>query len=278
MDLQQLALEAARVAQDVGKHAFQAQASPTTMVESHIPDVPGEPPTLPINDRLVPFIENRLTYRDRFNGFWHAHPQQCQPGERYWCVGRIDGAINFVRDMSEWTVTISLFEIDEHGGANPILGVVHAPALELTYLAARGKGAIRIWNTPFGNKRQKIIPTTRASLDGSVISYGMSYVPSESERALHVVAALAGKPADIKRVGPVSLDMCKVADGTYDAYFEPHLHSWDIPAVSAGTVVVREAQGQVSRWDGQDIRWREENDVVASNGLLIDQLRPYLHD
>ena len=48
--------------------------------------------------------------------------------------------------------------------------------------------------------------------------------------------------------------------------------------MSAGTVVVREAQGQVSRWDGQDIRWREENDVVASNGLLIDQLRPYLHD
>ena len=128
MDLQQLALEAARVAQDVGKHAFQAQASPTTMVESHIPDVAGEPPTLPINDRLVPFIENRLTYLDRFNGFWHNHPQQCQPGERYWCVGRIDGAINFVRDMSEWTVTISLFEIDEHGGANPILGVVHAPA------------------------------------------------------------------------------------------------------------------------------------------------------
>ena len=61
MDLQQLTLEAARVAQDVGKHAFQAQANPSSMVEAHIPDVPGEPPVLPVNERLVPFIENRLT-------------------------------------------------------------------------------------------------------------------------------------------------------------------------------------------------------------------------
>ena len=82
MDLQQLALEAARVAQDVGKHAFQAQANPSSMVEVHIPDVPGEPPVLPVNERLVPFIENRLTYLARFHGFWHDRPEHCQPGER----------------------------------------------------------------------------------------------------------------------------------------------------------------------------------------------------
>lgn len=76
-------------------------------------------------------------------------------------------------------------------------------------------------------------------------------------------------PADIKRVGPASLDLCKVADGTYDAYFEPMLHVWDIPAIAAGTVVVWEAQGTLSRWDGERIHWRHDNDVVASNGLII---------
>ena len=104
----------------------------------------------------------------------------------------------------------------------------------------------------------------------------MSYVPEESKRALSAVASIAGKPADIKRVGPASMDVCQVADGTYDAYFEPHLHKWDVPAVSAGAVVVWEAQGRLRQWNGELIHWRRENDVVASNGLIGDELQPYL--
>ena len=87
----------------------------------------------------------------------------------------------------------------------------------------------------------------------------MSFIPSESQRALDVASALAGQPADIKRVGPASLDLCKVADGTYDAYFEPMLHVWDIAAIAAGTVVVWEAQGTLSRWDGERIHWRHDD-------------------
>ena len=77
-------------------------------------------------------------------------------------------------------------------------------------------------------------------------------------------------------MGPASLDLCKVADGTYDAYFEPSLHSWDIPAVSAAAVVVGEAQGRLRQWDGSPMSWYRTNDVVASNGLIINELREYL--
>ena len=101
-------------------------------------------------------------------------------------------------------------------------------------------------------------------------------MPEESKRALEVVSRIAGRPADIKRVGPASLDLCKVADGTYDAYFEAHLHKWDVPAVSAGAVVVWEAQGHLSRWNGDLVHWRQENDVLATNGLIADDLRQYL--
>ena len=101
-------------------------------------------------------------------------------------------------------------------------------------------------------------------------------VPEESKRALEVVSRIAGRPADIKRVGPASLDLCKVADGTYDAYFEAHLHKWDVPAVSAGAVVVWEAQGHLSQWNGDLVHWRQENDVLATNGLIADDLRQYL--
>ena len=65
--------------------------------------------------------------------------------------------------MPEWTITVSLFEFNDQCSAQPILSVVHAPALGLTYLAVRGSGAIRIRKTPLGDKREKIMPSTRPS-------------------------------------------------------------------------------------------------------------------
>ena len=275
MDLRGLALQAAHIAEKAGKYALQDQMNPHDLATSAAP-MQAMQFTSDVDSRLVHYVEDRIVQLDPYQGFWRDRGDRSHPGDRFWCVGNIDGVINFIRNMAEWSITVSLFEFNEEHSAQPILGIVHAPALGLTYMAARGQGAIRVRRTPTGEKRDKVIPSTMDNLQGSVVSYGMSYVPEESKRALKAVAAIAGRPADIKRVGPASLDLCKVADGTYDAYFEPHLHSWDIPAVSAGTVVVWEAQGDVQQWNGDPIHWRRENDVVASNGLIINDLRPYL--
>ena len=146
----------------------------------------------------------------------------------------------------------------------------------ITYMAAKGQGAIRIRRNPVGgDKREKVMPSITATLDGSVVSYGMSYVPEESKRALSAVASIAGKPADIKRVGPASMDLCKVADGTYGAYFEPHLHKWDVPAVSA------RRRGMGRRRASETVERRA--DPLASRErcrgverLIDDELQPYL--
>lgn len=277
MNLRELALKVTDVVQEAGKHALQDQLNPHDLSASLVVTNADAQVTSDTDDTLVRFVENRLRYLGEFGGFWESRPEHSEPGSRYWCVGRIDGSINFVRNMSEWTITVSLFEFDEFGHAEPILGVVHAPALGLTYMAARGQGAIRIRRTPVGDRREKIIPSTTRMLKGSVVCYGMSYFSEESKRALTVVSEIAGLPADIKRVGPASLDLCKVADGTYDAYFEPHLHRWDVPAVSAGAVIVWQSQGKLRQWNGDTIHWRQENDVVATNGLIDDELQPHLH-
>lgn len=274
MELRELALEVARIAQDAGRHALTDQTNPKELKRVDL--TAPKQSTLDVDDKLARFIANRISYVERYDGQWQDRPERCEPGERYWCVGGIDGTINYTRAMPEWAITISLFEIDEENSAQPILGVVHAPALGLTYLAAKKQGAIRIRRTPIGDKREKIMPSTTRHLDGAIVSYGMSYVSAESKRALDVVTAIAGRPADIKRVGPASLDLCKVADGTYDAYFEPNLHEWDVPAMSAGAIVLWEAQAKLRTWSGGKVHWRRENDVVASNGLIIDELRPYL--
>lgn len=275
MELQEMTLAVARIAVDAGKHVLSEQTTPRKLNRLKVPKESTQF-DLDINYKLMDFLGQRLTQLEPFNGLWNDRPEECRPGERYWCPGNIDGAVNFIRNMPEWSITISLFEVNEYGSAQPILGVVHAPALDMTYMAVRGMGAIRVRKTPIGDKREKIIPSTTPSLDGSVVSFGMSYVQEESMRALQVVSAIAGRPTDIKRVGPVSMDLCKVADGTYDAYFEPHLHTWDVPAVSAGAVVVWESQAKLCQWNGTDIHWRSDNDVVASNGIIINELRPYL--
>ncbi|HAH53191.1 inositol monophosphatase family protein [Bifidobacterium sp. UBA6881] len=275
MELRQVALEVARILQDAGKHALNDQTNPRDLRSLEVAQEYFHF-TSDLDKRLQQYISGKLSEIETFDGFWQTRPEQCHPGERYWCVGGIDGVINFARNMPEWTITVTLFEFNEQGSAQPILSIVHAPALRMTYLAVRGSGAIRIRRTPLGEKREKIMPSTTASLDSAVVSYGMSHVPEESRRALEVVGRIAGRPADIKRVGPASLDLCKVADGTYDAYFEPHLHKWDVPAVSAGAVVVWEAQGRLTQWNGEGMHWRQENDVVATNGLITDDLSQYL--
>ena len=133
MELRQVALEVARILQDAGKHALNDQMNPRDlksfeMTDNHLSF------TSDIDKRLAQFISNRITYVDVFDGFWQFRPEECHPGERYWCVGGIDGAINFVRSMPEWTITVSLFEFNDQCSAQPILSVVHAPALGLTYL------------------------------------------------------------------------------------------------------------------------------------------------
>lgn len=277
MELRELAMQAASIAQDAGKHALNDQITPKDLGALDIGSRDYSR-GLDVDYRLAQFIYNRLTYVDCFQGRWEDRPEHGAPGSRYWCIGGIDGVINYSRNMAEWAVTISLFEFNEHGSAQPIIGIVHVPALALTYLAARGQGAIRIRRTPLGEKREKIMPSTTTKLDGSVVAFGMSFKPEEAQQALDVVYRLAGRPADIKRIGPASLDLCKVADGTYDAYFEPRLHQWDVPAMSAGAVVIWEAQGKLCDWAGGTIHWRQENDIVASNGLVDDELRPYLLD
>ena len=90
-----------------------------------------------VDGRLLRYVSGRLADIEHFDGFWQTRPAESRPWQRYWCVGKLDGAINYLRNMSEWAITVSLFEFNEFGSAQPILGIVHAPALGETYVAVR---------------------------------------------------------------------------------------------------------------------------------------------
>ena len=148
--------------------------------------------------------------------------------ERYWLIDPLDGTREFVKRNGEFTVNIAL--VENH---RPVLGVIHAPVLGLTYGAARGIGAFRLEGnrrTPIATRKLPATPT---------------FVVSRSHRDPALATLLARAPAHEAVSRGSSLKFCLVADGTADFY--PRLgptSEWD---TAAGQCIVEQAGGAVWR-------------------------------
>lgn len=148
--------------------------------------------------------------------------------ERYWLVDPLDGTREFVKRNGEFTVNIAL--VEKH---RPVLGVVHAPALNLTYGAARDTGAFRL------------VDGVRAAVTTCDASRHMTVVASRSHRDPALDQLLARMPPHAVVSRGSSLKFCLVAEGT--AAFYPRLgptSEWD---TAAGQCVVEQAGGAVWR-------------------------------
>jgi 3'(2'), 5'-bisphosphate nucleotidase len=158
-----------------------------------------------------------------------------RPPERFWLVDPLDGTREFVAGNGEYTVNVALVE-----RGVPVLGVVHAPARQVTYAGARGHGATRT------DRNGEHAIAARASGHLTVLA-------SRSHRRPELASFLAALPAhDVTGVGS-SLKFCLVADGTAQLY--PRLgptYGWDTAAAHA---VVLEAGGYVVTLGGEPLRY-----------------------
>ena len=177
--------------------------------------------------------------------------------EHLWIVDPLDGTTNFVHGLNYFSVAVALAIRGE-----PVVGVVHAPAMGRTYTAARGCGA-------HCNDRP-IHVTDTDQVAAALVSTGFSYNRSESgaddntgrlAKALHAVR-------DLRRFGSAELDLCLTAEGSFDAYWELYLAPYD---VAAGSVVVHEAGGQITDLVGGD-DWLYGGQILASNGALHEAM------
>ncbi len=95
------------------------------------------------------FMSARIADIAHFDGFWTTRPAESRPGQRYWYIGKIDGVINYVRRMSEWTVTAALFEFGPDN--EPSRSSARArPGPRPDLPGPRGAGAVRIHKTAVG--------------------------------------------------------------------------------------------------------------------------------
>ena len=142
-----------------------------------------------------------------------------------WVVDPLDGTVNYLYELGNWAVSVA---VEDRDGA--VVGVVHDPVAPRTFTAVRGGGARLDGGTLRVNDP---VPMHRA-----LVGTGFGYLPERRATQGALVARLLPQIRDIRRYGSAALDLCAVAAGHLDAYFEEGVQRWD---VAAGGLVAREA-------------------------------------
>lgn len=169
-----------------------------------------------------------------------------------WIVDPLDGTTNFVHGIPCYAVSIAL----EHQG-RILLGVVYEVSRNECFCAYQGGGALM--------NGQPIRVSARAQLSESLIATGFPiYNFSRLDAYLKTLAHLMEGTHGIRRIGAAAADLCYLACGRVDAFFEYNLNAWD---VAAGALIVQEAGGTVSDFEGGG-NWLFGKEICCTNGLL----------
>jgi fructose-1,6-bisphosphatase/inositol monophosphatase family enzyme len=153
---------------------------------------------------------------------------------RRWVVDPLDGTTNYLYRFPAWGVSVALEDAD--GG---LAGVVHDPVGGETFRAARGAGA-ELNGRP-------IRVRDHGRLDTALVGTGFGYDPNVRAGQADVLRRVLPRVRDIRRAGAAALDLCSVACGRLDGYYERGINHWDW---AAGALIVREAGGEVVPLEG----------------------------
>jgi myo-inositol-1(or 4)-monophosphatase len=151
-----------------------------------------------------------------------------------WVIDPLDGTTNYLYRHPLWSVSIG---VEYHGEA--VVGAVNAPMLDMLFSAHTGGGSTR--------NNTRLTVGSCENLGFALVGTGFGYQPEMREWQGGIVHALLPMVRDVRRGGSAALDLCFVAAGNYDGYYERNLNPWD---ACAGTVIVREAGGVATNMTG----------------------------
>ncbi len=157
-----------------------------------------------------------------------------------WVIDPVDGTINYLYDLPFWCVSIALIQLETN---EPLVGVVFAPALGEMFVASAGMGAWRISN----HDAKQIHTSDTVELAQSLMGTGFGYAAKNRKLQADVLTYVLPRVRDIRRMGSCAIDLCEVASGRLDGFYEKGVNHWDY---AAGALIVREAGGFVSGIDG----------------------------
>lgn len=173
-----------------------------------------------------------------------------------WIIDPLDGTTNFLHAVPFFSVSVALFD-----GRNIILGIVQQVMSGEVFSAVRSQGAYLNGN--------KICVTDRKDFSDVLIGTGFPYKKKHTcDGHFLALKDVLAHTRGIRRIGSAALDLCYVACGRYGAFYEHHLNPYDI---AAGALIVMEAGGVVSDYNGQD-HWLFEGEILASAPQFRDRM------
>ena len=161
-----------------------------------------------------------------------------------WVIDPIDGTVNYLYNMAGWSVSIAVK--DEHGSC---VGVVYSPTTNALFTATRGEGSFL--------NGERLRCNDPIELNRSLIATGFAYRKEQRERQVTQFNKLVLEIRDYRRNGSAAIDICHVAAGIVDGYYEIGLHEWDL---AAAQLIAQEAGAE-----------------VTVHGDLVIAAGPYLH-
>jgi myo-inositol-1(or 4)-monophosphatase len=174
---------------------------------------------------------------------------------RVWYIDPLDGTTNFAHGFPLFSVAMGLVE-----EGRPVLGVIEAPAMNWVFAGSLNGGAT--WNG------RPIAPSQVDRLGSGLLVTGFPYARNPIQTNLPEWNAFTAAAQGTRRLGSAALDLCFVACGWLDGYWERALHPWDLVG---GAAIVLAAGGQVSDLDGTPFNG-ETGRILASNGLIHEQM------
>ena len=173
-----------------------------------------------------------------------------------WIVDPLDGTTNFAHGIGLFCVSIAL-EVD----GRLEIGLVYDPVGEEMFVAERGRGA-RLNGAP-------LRVSSSGELIDSLLCTGFPYsIRERRQRQMDVFSDFLGKARAVRRLGSAALDICYVAAGRFDGFWEEQLHPWDI---AAGALIVEEAGGRVTNFTNAPVDLFG-GQIVVSNGQLHNEM------
>jgi myo-inositol-1(or 4)-monophosphatase len=206
--------------------------------------------------------------RERIRAKWPTHDilgeeqgLSDQGSDYRWYVDPLDGTTNFAHGYPVFCVSMGL----EYRGGSPqdarrIAAVIYDPTRDELFSAEQGKGARLNGETIHVSKI--------SALRESLVATGFPSRKRHKNPNIHFYHQITLRSHGVRRAGSAALDLCSVASGRYDGFWEFNLNPWD---TAAGVLIVEEAGGKVTRFDGSAFEI-DSRETVASNGLIHDAL------
>ncbi len=181
----------------------------------------------------------------------------------HWLIDPIDGTTNFLYGLPGYAVSIAVrASVDDP--ADTLVGVVYVPTTGELFTATSGGGAFL--------NGEPIRCSATIDLSLALVGTGFSYQPERRSRQARRVATMIPHVRDIRRFGAAAPDLCYVAAGRLDVYFEEFLGPWDL---AAGELIAREAGCRTGAIDGGPAR---PSSVLVANPALFDPARQLIRD